>query len=292
MQSHDNREPNERFTLIWNLAEKIKTAEDPQKVLSRWVGRVMDEVRESALYRWLVQVGYRARRHVGLITLVLALTAVVIFWSLPKKGLVDELRGEITGIAITLILVDRLLSIRTRVEHENELLEQVHSPVRDIAVEALRLIRKDEQLFSMLNMKRSGGVRWSGADLSRVDLSGANLSEADLIGARLYGADMRGANLIGADMRGAHLLGADLSGANLLNADLSGANLHLADLSGADLSGANISEAKLSVAKYTDSTKWPKGFDYRAAGAELVEEGVPMRIIRKYTVNFLPERNR
>jgi len=279
MQSHDNREPNERFTLIWNLAEKIKTAEDPQKVLSRWVGRVMDEVRESALYRWLVQVGYRARRHVGLITLVLALTAVVIFWSLPKKGLVDELRGEITGIAITLILVDRLLSIRTRVEHENELLEQVHSPVRDIAVEALRLIRKDEQLFSMLkealrlirkdeqlfsmlNMKRSGGVRWSGADLSRVDL--------------------RGANLIGADMRGAHLLGADLSGARL----------HLADLSGADLSGANISEAKLSVAKYTDSTKWPKGFDYRAAGAELVEEGVPMRIIRKYTVNFLPERNR
>ena len=276
MQSHDNREPNERFNLIQNLAEKIKTAEDPQKVLSRWG----------------VQVGYRTRRHVGLITLVLAFAAVVTVWSFPDGGIAQELRGEITGIAITLILVDRLLSIRTRVEHEKELIEQLNSPVRDFAVEALRLIRKDKQLFSKLDTNKLMEVKWAGADLRLADLSGVFLLEPDLSGANLFSANLSNATLLRADLSNANLFRvnlsnatllsanlsgtklwlSDLSGADLRHADLSGADLSGADLSGADLSGADLSGADLHRSRYDISTIWPEGFDPIAAGAELVEE--------------------
>jgi uncharacterized protein YjbI with pentapeptide repeats len=47
---------------------------------------------------------------------------------------------------------------------------------------------------------------------------------------------------------------------------LGGARLGWARLAGADLRGAHLAGAKVSAA-----TGWPSGFDWRAAGARLVE---------------------
>ena len=90
------------------------------------------------------------------------------------------------------------------------------------------------------------GAYLSGATLSRAYLTMADLTRADLTGATLYGATLSGATLSRADLSGAYLSGAYLYGATLYGADLTGA----------DLSGARAD-------RYT---RWPAGFDPKAAG--------------------------
>ncbi len=97
-----------------------------------------------------------------------------------------------------------------------------------------------------------------------------------LFGADLSWATLRGVNLAGANLSMSNLHGASLNGANLSYANLSGASLNNADLRAADLTGAilhwaSLDEAKLIGAKYNEKTKWPDGFDPRAAEAIFVE---------------------
>jgi hypothetical protein len=89
-----------------------------------------------------------------------------------------------------------------------------------------------------------------------LDLTGSLLPAARLGWARLAGADLRGA-----DLRGTSLQHATLAGAHLEQALLCGTQFQGADLSGAHLAGARASAA----------TSWPDGFDWRVAGARLVE---------------------
>jgi hypothetical protein len=93
-----------------------------------------------------------------------------------------------------------------------------------------------------------------------LDLSGSLLAGAQLGRARLARANLRGA-----DLRGAELDDADLAGAHLDQALLCGARLQAADLGGASLAGARASA----------DTRWPAGFDWRAAGARLVTVCLP-----------------
>ncbi len=65
---------------------------------------------------------------------------------------------------------------------------------------------------------------------------------------------------------------ADLGDADLHDANLSDADLREANLAGADLSEAFLSDAHLRLARHNADTKWPEGFDPRAAGAWLVED--------------------
>lgn len=151
------------------------------------------------------------------------------------------------------------------------------------------------------------GADLAGAHLEGANLTGAHLDKADLSGAHLKGALLRDANLEAVDLRGAWLedavlvggcLGwADLSGAHLPGAILSlahlsrtrlkdadmrrvnlvGADLAFADLGGAHLEGAILRRTVLTTAlldgtwlegAVTDQhTRWPDGFDWRAAGA-------------------------
>ena len=150
------------------------------------------------------------------------------------------------------------------------------------------------------------GADLAGAHLEGANLAGVRLEKADLSGAHLEGALFRDANLEAADLRGAWLedavlvsgnLGwADLSGAHLpgailamavldrarlANADmrkvnLIGARLEYADLGGAHLEGAILRRTTLETVlldgvrlrgAVTDQhTRWPDGFDWRAAG--------------------------
>jgi Pentapeptide repeats (8 copies) len=88
-----------------------------------------------------------------------------------------------------------------------------------------------------------------------LDLSGSVLPGARLGWARLAGADLRGA-----DVRGTSLQHAQLAGVHLEQSLLCGTELQDADLRGAHLAGARVSA----------DTRWPAGFDWKAAGAKLV----------------------
>jgi Pentapeptide repeats (8 copies) len=103
------------------------------------------------------------------------------------------------------------------------------------------------------------GQRYSSIVDARLDLHRLGLRGADLYGAMLSGADLRGA-----DLRGATLQDADLGGADLRGANLYGASLYGADLRGADLRGADVRETMVD-----ESTRWPTGFDWRSAGAQV-----------------------
>jgi Pentapeptide repeats (8 copies) len=89
-----------------------------------------------------------------------------------------------------------------------------------------------------------------------LDLSGSLLGGARLGWARLAGADLRGA-----DVRGSSLQHAELAGVHLEQSLLCGTQLQGADLRGAHLAGARASA----------DTRWPDGFDWRTAGARLVD---------------------
>jgi len=110
----------------------------------------------------------------------------------------------------------------------------------------------------------------SGLYLYQYKLNGANLAGADLSKADLTHATLVNANLSGANLQGAVMPYSNLEGANLTNADLRGADLRIAKLKGADLTGANLEGTILLNATYRPSTKWPEGFDYRAAGAVML----------------------
>jgi uncharacterized protein YjbI with pentapeptide repeats len=136
-----------------------------------------------------------------------------------------------------------------------------------------------------------GGAYLAGASLAGVDLrgtdigwasnlQGADLSGANLVRAGLFAADLRGAKLRGAKLQGT-ALNCSLENADLSYADLSyvsgrylnlrGARLQGATLFGADLSRANLQGTNLSGAHADGMTKWPSGFDWRAAGVRMSE---------------------
>jgi len=62
-----------------------------------------------------------------------------------------------------------------------------------------------------------------------------------------------------------------LTGANLAGADLNQASLYKAILHDTDLSTSILVRANLTGASYTFFTKWPEGFNPKAAGAIEVE---------------------
>lgn len=138
---------------------------------------------------------------------------------------------------------------------------------------------------------RSLRLRADEANLGAADLTGANLLDASLAQANLEGASLLLASLPLVDLSRANLQGADLSGADLSGANLQGADLRRArfrpmavltgsegwkiqhaNLRGAELDGADFGGAELKEALYDDGTDWPRGFDYRAAGARHVDE--------------------
>jgi len=104
-------------------------------------------------------------------------------------------------------------------------------------------------------------------DLGKVSLTHADLRKIVLVKKRLSGADLSSADISGADLSEANLSGADLSSADLSSANLSGANLSRADLRDAVLTDATISDTSFDGAYYNGHTRWPQGFDPRAAGA-------------------------
>lgn len=106
----------------------------------------------------------------------------------------------------------------------------------------------------------------AGADLDGVGLEAADLAEANLLGCSAHGANLRGANLEGANLHTTSLIGSALVNANLRGAKLQGTFLHGADLTGADLAGADFNSVVAN-----GQTRWPVGFDPRAAHVRFLD---------------------
>jgi uncharacterized protein YjbI with pentapeptide repeats len=133
------------------------------------------------------------------------------------------------------------------------------------------------------------GAELQGANLGRSNLQGtnfehaqlqkANLAHTDLRWARLNGARLQEASLNDAQLWQASLWGAQLQKANLnlahlwevrlVGAQLQGADLSRAGLQGAILLDANLQGARLDRANCNSNTRWPDGFDWKAAGVRL-----------------------
>jgi hypothetical protein len=74
-------------------------------------------------------------------------------------------------------------------------------------------------------------------------------------------------NLSDTDLRRADLSNADLQTARLLGVQLQGANIRAAQLQRVDLRHAELHEARANT-----RTRWPDGFDWKAAGVELLAD--------------------
>lgn len=195
-----------------------------------------------------------------------------------RQGLTFNLFTEAIGIAVTVLILDRLLERRAQrrqlEELKGELIREMGSYDNGAVLRAIGELRAHGWLGD-------GSLR--GKDLRRADLHGAELEEADLCqamlmesnlnqvsfwsaklqGARfgyadlqdavLYCADLRGAQLWDADLRHGFLRAANLQGAFLRTAQLHHADLVMADLTEANLLGADLREADLRRANLTDA---------------------------------------
>jgi hypothetical protein len=234
---------------------------------------------------------------VGLVVLLAGLAVIVIghvhqrgwHWT----GLIDDLYAnvgsELSGMAITILLIDRFA---TRREHERlrgQLVRELGSTDPGLTARAVLELEARRWLFDgTLRAAQLSGAKLAGARLERavmpeVTLAGADLTRANLSGAALTGANfaearLEGANLEMADLNGASLLHARLNradvalaqlrGAILTGADLRDADLSEADLCGARLAGARVEGARFDGARWDAATEWPGGFTPPGQGSD------------------------
>lgn len=116
------------------------------------------------------------------------------------------------------------------------------------------------------------GAFLAGGNFSSTDLRKANLDDSDIFEVDLSDVDLREATFLNASFFVVEMNQTDLRDADLRNSDLAVVDLRGADLRGADLRWKEANDIQFDHASYDSRTKWPKGFDPKAAGAILVDE--------------------
>lgn len=160
-------------------------------------------------------------------------------WKMFVTDIYANAGAELFSIALTVLIIDRLNSKRTKNDEIRRLLLQMGSPNNSFALEAIRLLRQEVNLSD---------IDFSRIDLERADLTNANLASINMNNVFMQRAKLVKANLGSASLRNAKLAGIDLTNADLVladltNADLAGANLTDADLTATTVAGANFLEA-------------------------------------------------
>jgi hypothetical protein len=186
------------------------------------------------------------------------------FW----QGFLINLGTDALGVAITVLVLNALQERAQEEQLKKQLIREMRSSIKDVAVPASEEVAARGWLYDG-SLARASLYR---ANLAGADLGAANLAGADLRVANLAGADLRETNLAGADLLAANLARADLLAVNLAGARLWSANLTGAKLLAAELYGADLERANLAGAVYNVHTKWPDGFDPKAAGAINMDE--------------------
>jgi len=174
--------------------------------------------------------------------------------------LVEELYAnfgtELIGIAITVLVIDRLALQRQESRDEMrlkaDLIARAGSGVRETAVAAIDELARLRWLYDgTLREANLKGANLKGAVLHATYQGGANLSDA-----HLQDADLSEMRLYEVLLEQADLQRANLSKAQLVNANLAGANLDYADLQGACLLLANLEGARLFHTKIQGAMLW------------------------------------
>lgn len=159
-----------------------------------------------------------------------------------------DVRSELVGIGLTVIIIDIVRIILQTREEKNKLILQMGSSDNALARDAVRQLRNKGWL-------EDGSLR--NVDLIKADLEDADLSGADLIGAKLHNTNLINAKLIDANLSGAWLWLTRMQGANLEGAILNGATI----LS-VNFEGAIVTNGQLAKTDILDGTKSPDGVTY------------------------------
>lgn len=167
-------------------------------------------------------------------------------------SLLGNLATELAGAVFTFVVFQFIIDQRDKRKEEARLIDEMGSTINDIALIAVKKLRKRGQL-------EDGTL--AGVDFWHANLAWSNLQSVNLTQARLWWAHLEGAILWEANLSGAHLIMANLSEAQLLQANLAGADLTDAILVGADLANANLAGADLVDADLVDANLAGAHFD-------------------------------
>lgn len=168
-------------------------------------------------------------------------------WDLLVNDIYANLAAEIGSIAITIIIVNRIIRKQeeklNEIELRNKLIREVHSHVNSIAnnaVHELRVLGKLTNENSWTKSAELGGL----ANLSHARLYDANFKEASLIGANLYMADLRNVDFRDADLTGVNLFKSNIKRAKFNENTILPDGIHWYD--------------EVDLSKYTENNKWQK----------------------------------
>src|SRR3990172_5019937 len=147
--------------------------------------------------------------YLGLAILVLGVMGFIlepIMYQSRMTSFYIEIRSELVGIGITVLIIDNANEMIRRREEKKRLILQMGSPDNAFAQEAVRQLRFRGWLMD-------GSLR------------GASLLDANLQGAKLSYADMQGVTMVGANLQGAELWETNLNGADISNANMENAKM-------------------------------------------------------------------
>ena len=140
---------------------------------------------------------------------------------------------------------------------------------RQLRLQALLKVSREVTDRSLRDFR---SLAFNGAHFDRWDLGGADFRSANLTRVGFLDAQLDGARFDGATAESCSFDGSSLRRASFSNFKARHVSFRRADLRGASFDGANLLLANLSGARYSDSTKWPAGFDPNVRGAVRVDE--------------------
>ena len=157
--------------------------------------------------------------------------------------------------------------------------------LRDIDMSwAPRIAPKDFFQGANLHSANLQGSQLPGIILHDVCLTGSNLQNTDLFEASFQDANLSGTEFQRANLAQANFANALMTGSNLSYARLMGANLYDAEIRIKHEDYPQLGGITVQGAIYDDDTKWPEGFDAKAAGAIKVKKDKASR-------SWVPDEN-
>lgn len=179
-------------------------------------------------------------------------------WLLLFLDVYQNAGVQLASIAVTVLILDRLIQRRETKRDKERLMRQMSSKDNSLALQAVEELRGRGWLYDgSLQGAKLYGANLEKATLAGVDLQGAHLDFANLHGANLFLAEMQSVRLVGANLQEATLSGTNLREAELIFAELQGARLNGADLEDAILEATVFDEKTL----LPDDSTWKEGAD-------------------------------
>jgi membrane protein implicated in regulation of membrane protease activity len=169
-------------------------------------------------------------------------------WPLLFLDMYQSVGVQLASIAVTVMILDRLIQRRETRRDKERLIRQMGSKDNNLALQAVEELRAQGWLYD----GSLQGAKLYGANLQKATLAGVNLQ-----GANLFLAELQGSRLVGANLQETTLSGTNLREAELIFAELQGARLNGADLEDAILEATVFDEKTL----LPDDTNWKTGAD-------------------------------